>query len=478
MKTIPSAREREFAAVGLILAIIFITRLYHIGTPPIEIEESWRQGDTESIARNFAEYRFNILYPNFNYDGPLPNVPALEFQVTTFIIAVLYKTFGHSYFLARLIPVCFFMLSALFLYLISRKYMGIAGAVFSLISYGALPINIYYSRAIMPESAGLMFFTGGFYFFDKWFTTGKSRFLVLSSLFTSLAIMTKPITIFIGIPMLYVCFRETGWKWLTRMDVWAYAVSTLGLALLYYSLSIPLAEFKYSLGLTQSVLMKRIPMSIKDPASYLFILKRFPKLLSPPGIVLAAIGIFTIRKEQRVILVWFLAMALEVLLVVSAIRIYYYLIFFAVPCSLLIGKGLKSLYEWPYTRTFSTAVLFTLFLSCFITVKPMYRINTVMQAQIMVVEKLVKSDELIISGSFDPGLLSISGRRGWRFNIKAGKYKTPYEELNHYIRNGAKYFVPIHGIIYRDVKGELLEYLDRNYEKIEIVEGYPIYRLK
>jgi hypothetical protein len=110
----------------------------------------------------------------------------------------------------------------------------------------------------------------------------------------------------------------------------------------------------------------------------------------------------------------------------------------------------------------------------------MYTINTAMETQVRIVQEYTCRSDLLIVGSLDPCILSLSDRRGWRFNI--GIYpdipETDLEELNYYIKNGAKYFVPIQGMIYKDENGEVLEYLNIKYERIEAVEGYPIYKLQ
>jgi 4-amino-4-deoxy-L-arabinose transferase-like glycosyltransferase len=111
----------------LILALIFVIRIPHMTHNPYEYD-SWRQSDTEAIARNFVEHRFNIFFPQLNYDGPLPNYVQLEFQITTFIIAILYKMFGYHYVLARIVPILFFMGSAYYMYLISKHYYNQATA--------------------------------------------------------------------------------------------------------------------------------------------------------------------------------------------------------------------------------------------------------------------------------------------------------------------------------------------------------------
>ncbi|HYF83336.1 MAG TPA: glycosyltransferase family 39 protein [Clostridia bacterium] len=471
--------KRDTIAFLLIIAALIIIRLYHIDIAPLEVEESWRQADTESIARNFVQYKFNILYPNFNYDGPFPNVPALEFQITTFAIAILYKLFGFSFLWARLVPICFFMISAILLYFFAKKHLGQTGAIFSLIVYGTLPINVYYSRAIMPEAAGLMFFIGSLYCFDCWITSKRLEVLFLSSIFTALAIMTKPMTVFITIPMFYMLVRQYKWGWLLKKELWLFAFLALGLAFTYYSVSIPIADYKFSQGLAQNVLFKKLPTAITDLEAYSFIGKKLIILLTPAGIALAFLGLLSFNRQQSVILVWFAAMSLELVLVVTSIRINYYFIFFSVPCSILIGQGLAYLYGKLQTKAFSIILLMLFLLNSYAFAKPMYSVNTTMQTQVRIVQEYTGKEDLLIIGSLDPCLLSLSDRRGWRFNV--GIYsnipKDDLEELNYYIKNGAKYFVPIQGRIYKDENGEIQEYLDMNYERIEAEKGYTIYKL-
>lgn len=100
-------KDKKKAMLYLLFIFLVSLRLIGISNPPLDYS-SWRQVDTDSIARNFVEYRFNILYPQLNYDGPMPNYVQLEFQVTTFIIALLYRAFGFKPVFGRTVPVVFF----------------------------------------------------------------------------------------------------------------------------------------------------------------------------------------------------------------------------------------------------------------------------------------------------------------------------------------------------------------------------------
>jgi hypothetical protein len=84
-----AALKNNFLLVS-ILVLTFVIRLYGIENPFVDFS-SWRQIDTVSVARFFAENDFNIFHPQLLYDGPGPNYSQLELQITTFIIALLFK---------------------------------------------------------------------------------------------------------------------------------------------------------------------------------------------------------------------------------------------------------------------------------------------------------------------------------------------------------------------------------------------------
>lgn len=464
---------------GLLFLGIFLMRLYHLDVAPVEIEESWRQADTEAIARNYAGYDSNFFRPNLNYDGPFPNIPALEIQITTYLIALLYKVWGYEYYIARTVPIVFFMLSALYLYKYVSKRIGDKEAFFSVLIYGILPINLYYSRAIMPEPAALMFWIAGLYYFHEWAENRRISQLIISSIFISLAVMTKPPVVIIGIPMLYLCFRYFRWGWLKLPELWGYALFTLGLPLLYYYYSVSIADYKFTLGITNSIILKEAFRAFYSPEAFSFYLNSIPRMLSITGVLLLIGGILAGIRKDKVFLVWFLAMILEVIFIVAAIRAPYYLIFFAVPSSILIGTLLAFIFSNPQGKVISLVLLVLISLESYHLVKPMYIINTVMETQVRVVNQVTEQDDLLVVGSLDPCLLSLSDRRGWRFNI--GIYgdvpKDPYDELNYYMEQGAKYFVPIQGKVYGDEGDKFLNYLEDKYNKIEPVEGYPVFIL-
>jgi len=340
-----------------------------------------------------------------------------------------------------------------------------------------------------------MFMNGGLYYFnlylrrakDTWpiFLSRKNRAtpLVLSGLFLALGIMTKPPVLFIGLLMLYLCFKEFGISWLADKKLWLYALSVLALPVVYYVYVTGLAEYKFTLGIGRDLVLKRALTAFYSPEAIEFYLTNVPKVMGLSGLILLFPALLAAGKKHRFILIWFLAMLLEVILIVSPIRAKYYLIFWAVPCALLLGILFDRILalKWDKMGKVAATVLFLLLLlESYDLVKPMYTVNEVMATQVKVVQQVTAADDLLVVGSFDPCLLSLSDRRGWRYNL--GLYsdipKDPYLELDYYIEKGAKYFVPIRGTIYGDEDGKLMAYIESRYPKIEPVAGYPVYLLQ
>lgn len=473
-------KKKHIFILGIIMVFLLIPRLYHLDVAPLENEESWRQADTESIARNFLEYDDNILRPNFNYDGPLPNIPALEFQVTTFIIAVLYKIFGVHYYIARLVPVFFYMTSAVYLFLYAKKHLGLRKAAFSLIVYGILPVNVYFSRAIMPEAAGLMFILGSFFYFDQWIDKPSWKRIIWCTVFFTLALVTKPPTVFFLFPMLYICWQKFGLDVYKQKELWFMALFAGSLSLGYYIFSNSAAEFHFVRGITNDLLLKRIGTAFYSAEAWEFFKSRLPETMTSYTLYLLPLGAATIRKKDKAILVLFLSMSAEVLFIVSTIRSAYYLIFFAIPISLLTGSFLGWLSENRFLLPAALLLVILIGYNSYQELKPMYVVNESMREEVRLIKLLTSEDDLLVAGAIEPCVLSLSGRRGWRFQI--GIYnevpQDPREELEFYIQSGAKYFIPIQGKIYGDEDGHFFDYLVQTYEKIEPVKGYPFFKLR
>lgn len=463
----------------LVFAFIFSIRIIYINNSPCEQGDFWRQSDTESIARNFIEDRFNIFYPQFNYDGEKPNYVQLEFQITTFIIALLYRAFGYSNYIARLVPIMFFIGSAAYVYLITKRYYKNPAAWFAALAYAIMPMNIFYTRAIMPESAALFFFTGAFYYFIKWYDDEKLPMLFLSAVFTCLSISQKTPTVFMGLAMVFMLSKKYGLKFLAKWELWAFAFISLLPNMLYIQWSKSIAEFDY---VTNIGLLHIVPKTLKtlaDIESYKFAAGEIAAAVSPGLIALVLIGLIDIEwKKDYPVLFWTAAILIEVIAVAAVIKLRYYFIFITPIAAILAGKTMGRLGKGKKTVIAVFAGLLVLTLWNYNGSKSFFveKNNILKQAEI--IDRYTNENDLIIIGTVEPALLNQSRRSGWRANIKYYKEipSGAEKEINYLIEKGADYFSPLGGFIYGD-DGSYMEYLNTNFERLGEGE-YFIYKLR
>lgn len=462
----------------LVITLLFIAalRVPSLMNSPYEYD-SWRQSDTESIAINFLEYRWNIMYPQLNYDGPMPNYVQLEFQITTWIIALLYAAFGYHYELARIVPLGFFLGSASFLYLIARRFYTVPIARIATLLYGILPLHILYSRAIMPESAALFFMLGAFYLFVRWMDHKSPWLVIAAGVFTALAISQKIPTIFVGIPMIAMSVSRyrlrSFWKW----ELWLFAVISLLPPYLYFQWLSTIAEFPFVTGIATKHILPSLFTSIASTEALHFFVEQLPRAFTWCGIVLFIAGLFTIHwKKEYPIGIWALAMIAELITVVATIKFDYYLILIGPLVALLGGVTLGSFWNRLPGKAGIVVIMMLIGWQSNQLTAPLLRDQLdVVIRQAEVVQAYTLSNDLIVVGTDDPSLLNASHRKGWRVGNTMPQDRVA--ELQYFIKMGAKYFVPLKGHIDGD-DGRLQQYLNDRYPIIDIKGGYSIYRLQ
>ncbi|WP_231506520.1 ArnT family glycosyltransferase [Paenibacillus sp. UNC451MF] len=460
----------------LILILIAALRVPSLANSPYEYD-SWRQSDTESIAINFLENRFNLMYPQLNYDGPMPNYVQLEFQITTWIIAVMYNLFGYHYELARMVPLSFFIGSAYFLYLIAKRFYQMPTAWIATLMYGILPLHILYSRAIMPESTALFFMVGAFYLFVRWMDQQRFWILFAAGCFTALAISQKIPAVFVGIPMIWMAVKEYGLRCIVKWELWLFALISLLPPYLYFQWLSTIAEFPFVTGIATKHIIPSLFTSIASTEALQFFVVQLPKAFTWYGIVLFIIGLVTIHwKKEYPIGVWAIAMVVELITIVATIKFDYYLILIGPLVALLGAVTLGSFWSKLPGKLAAVIVIVLISIQSYQLASPLLREqHTVLLRQAEVVQAYTLNNDLIVVGTDDPSLLNASHRKGWRVGNTIPK--DTIAELQYFVKMGAKYFVPLQGHIDGD-DGSLQNYLNERYTLIDIKGGYSIYKLQ
>lgn len=232
-------RKLEFFVLLLILIGAFGVRLYKFNSPVADWH-SWRQADTSSVSRNFVKEGIDFLHPKFDdlsmgvslIDNP-QGYRFVEFPIYNGAQASLFKYIGGLTLeqWGRMVSIISSVFSIVFIYLLVKKYVGIQSALFSALFFAFIPYNIYYGRAILPDSAMVMAMLGGTYFFDSWI--GRSGLKIydprfaLALLFTACAFLLKPYALFFTLPMIYIGYKSFGLSFLRKWQLWFFLVLSL-----------------------------------------------------------------------------------------------------------------------------------------------------------------------------------------------------------------------------------------------------------
>jgi hypothetical protein len=207
--TDPSLHGRKIFRLFLVSALLIFlgARLFHFG-PEIDKPHDWRQYDTAHYIRDFHRNGIDLFYPSVCWMGGHKTL-ILEFPLPEAVAALTYGFTGEDHRAARAVFFFFFLLAAFYFRKIIRLLAGPEAADWSLLVYLALPLSIFYSRAIHIDFAAVAFAHGMFYHLLKGYKEGNWREITAGTIWASLALLTKaPYAFYFSIPLMAVIISE------------------------------------------------------------------------------------------------------------------------------------------------------------------------------------------------------------------------------------------------------------------------------
>lgn len=212
------------AAVVLAVVALSVTRAFGPLTYDIDI---WRQTDTATFARNYAEHGMQLFYPQIDWGGPGPGYVESELPIMPWLAAGLYLLFGEHPVIGRLLSLAFMLVATVAFAALVRRRLGPVAARWAVILFVVSPAFMRYATAFMPEATVLAFYVVALWAFDRWLAEDRPRWLVAAAASTALAGLAKPTSLHILIVLLV---------WLAladpqRLRRW-YVTATAALALL------------------------------------------------------------------------------------------------------------------------------------------------------------------------------------------------------------------------------------------------------
>jgi hypothetical protein len=180
-------------------------RLYHV-TYPVADWHSWRQSDTAAVARNFLRFGIDPLHPRYD---DLSNIQSgkdnpqgwrmVEFPLYQTAGACLFKIFGHFSLEVwlRILTIAASVGTVVLL--------GLMAGLLPAFVFAVLPYSVYYGRTILPDPQ-MVFWA----MLSLWLLSKKKglSWTALSGVAAALALLSKPMAIFILFPSIYMLWKK------------------------------------------------------------------------------------------------------------------------------------------------------------------------------------------------------------------------------------------------------------------------------
>ncbi len=293
-------------ALGILAGVL--ARTYRIDAPLYEYRH-YRPMDTAALARNFYEGRMNILYPQVDWRGASSGYAEAEFQAYAFSVATLYRLFGEHLWIGRALNIAAYVASASILFCLVRRLFGELAGLGAVAVYSVAPLAFFFSRTYQADALIALGVLAGIWFMLLW-TEDTRRWwaLLASAAGVALAALIKPPSLYVGLPLVWMCQRRFGWRFLARPVLWLYALFVLVTPVLWYTWSLSLWDVH---GNTFGVLGKHTVLAFWGPLDrrWLTLGERLAERLAdrqctPPGLVLLALGLLGSLRLRRGKLLW------------------------------------------------------------------------------------------------------------------------------------------------------------------------------
>ena len=219
MQKIKIVMEKPLAWFIVLLFLGLLVRLYKLDSP-IADWHSWRQADTASVTRIYADEGLNMLLPRY-YDISkiqtgfinIYGYRMVELPLFNLLHLINYRILGSVLSFdatGRLTTVFISLITALALFAIGERTIGKFGGVLTAFFFLFIPYSIYYSRVILPDPLAVCFGTLGLVIFLQYLDKQKNRYLYLSAVLFGLSLLIKPfLAVYILVP-LYLLIGSKG----------------------------------------------------------------------------------------------------------------------------------------------------------------------------------------------------------------------------------------------------------------------------
>lgn len=461
-------------------------RLHGIHNPILD-HPGWRQGDTASIARNFALLHYNVMYPQTTYNGAPPNYVELELQIVPFLAATLYKLVGIHEVFGRLVTLGFSLATVAVVGLFARwLFMDAAAGIIAAFFFAVFPGSVYYGRTFTPDAAMVFFLTAALYATARLLLEDRSlapRGLARAAALLTFAYLAKPVAAIAVIPVLALVWQRVRSELPTRPTaIGVLLLVPLVVLWLYDRRIATYAEWHWASGITTLHVLPALQESFTSVSGLLSkfgtfgsVITLFRERMLSTAAFLCSVGAFIAlawlpARSRPLLWAWLIAGLAYVYVVVTVERVDYYMLPLVPLCALVCGgafaffaRAVRTADAAPVARWAVLALVPIVALVVVFqgraAVASYYAYNKQAYRNAVFLNATLDRSALIVIGHYGPDVQYYINRFGWEEDPALW---TPFDEESA-IRKGARYFISIED-----------NRLRRNADLCAFLQRYPV----
>lgn len=443
--------SRSFCLAAVVAASL-LSHAKGLLAPPLDYHYH-RQVNTAAIARNYHRNGLDFLKPQVDWAGPDRGRAATELPVYLWLVGLFWPLAGLGELWGRFLSAAFSALTALYLFRLVEKDLGLKTAFWAGLFFSCIPLEIYFGRTIQPEAAALLAATAALFHWRRAFSAEASVWDWPAAVLAAfLAVGMKLPFIFILGPLAFIAWEKLGPRFWISLKVWAAPLLALGGVYAWYRY----ASFGTYVVPTRADQFWFLLEYARLPYFTFFqFTSRFPELAATyGGLILGWFGLRRIlpSRELRLYPVWWACVALS-LIAGSGYTFHheYTSLPFAPINAVFMGAGAAYLIERLRSvsaarRRWAAAGLCLLLLSvpvhAVLRIKHWYRQNYEFLAHAAQAANAVSSpDDLFVANERASSVfLYYLDRRGWSWDL-AEIGESNLAQMEQRIGQGAKFFI-------------------------------------
>lgn len=442
--------DRYYRVFVALLIVLTVALRVHRITAPIADWHSWRQADTAAVARNFLRNGFTPLTPRFddysNIPSGLDNLEGYRmvefplYQLAAASLSSVSDVFTIEVWL-RIVSIASAAGSLVMLMELVRRRIDTRTSIAVGFVYAVLPFNMYYGRAILPDTFVVFWALLSLLLLDYYARSSKKslRLLVAAATTGAIALLVKPTSAFLLLPSVYLLYSAHGFSRI--LVIRAVLFGSIVLFPLWWWRSW-IAQYPEGIP-AYTWLLNKGNIRFKGAWFYWLFAERVGNLiLGYWGLMLLGGGVLArIKKQEGWFFVWWVIGVLAYLVVFAAGNVQhdYYQILIIPTIAVFVGKGIVYVSASARNRITGwglalVALLFMLAFSWY-DVRSYYWINRpdIVEAG-RFADQVLPDDAIVIAPyNGDTSFLYQTGRPGWPIGF----------DIDTKIANGATHYVTV-----------------------------------